>query len=352
MKQKHLIFFAIIVTLVLQLSCSKNDSLISNSHQDDVVGLQNFKPNGISTSQTASSCYNSYITNTYNSLVLAGTIPFTSLVGNALANLIQEDYNNYVNCLMTSNPGNPGGGGDEEVPIDNGGDTEVNQEVDPAEILYALNNISRNFSSGQKTFLSVLKQAHNYALSQNLPLFTPEERMLALSKSIYTLGLNNVFVNTGQHGALDGDIYHLTLGIAMFAGKIKMTTDLYNYYIAESSIEYVNFAATRTIGWISLKASSSDLTLQPADYTISITSNYTSVEYYNNEADVFNFVSDLLFSTPIYYNSSNGKLYSDANHTTYVPNGFYRLPSSFSSYERNNFLLSIQNGQVVGPYGL
>ena len=93
MKQKHLIFFSIIATLLLQLSCSKNDSLTSSSHQDDVVGLQNFKPNGISTSQTAGSCYNSYITNTYNSLVLAGTIPFTSLVGNALANLIQEDYN-------------------------------------------------------------------------------------------------------------------------------------------------------------------------------------------------------------------------------------------------------------------
>jgi len=352
MKQKHLIFFAIIVALLSQLSCSKNDSLTSNSSQNDVVGIQNFKPNGISSSQSPSSCYNSYITDTYNSLVLAGTIPFTSLVGNALANLIQQDYNNYVNCLMTSNPGNPGGGGDEEVPIDNGGDTEVNQEVDPAEILYMLNNISRNFSSGQKTFLSVLKQAHNYALSQNLPLSTPEEKMLAISKSIYVLGLNNVFVNTGQHGALDGDIYHLTLGIAMFAGKIAMTTDLYNYYIAESPAEYINFAATRTIGWINLKAPSGVLSLQPAEYTILITSNYASVEYYHNEADVFNFVSDLLFSTPIYYNSSNGKLYSDANHTTYVPNGFYRLPSSFSPYERHNFLLSIQNGEVVGPYGL
>jgi hypothetical protein len=350
MKHLNRIFFLLLVGTLLQLSCSKENSFTEYG-KDELVNLQNFKPNSQSTSQTPNSCYNTYITDTYKSLKLAGTIPFANLVGNALANAIQQDYNNYVNCLMTSGPGSSNGGGDEEVPIDNGVDVEVNQEVNPAEILRSLNNITRNFSTGQKTFLSVLKQAHNYALSQNLQLYTPEEKMLAISKSIYALGFDNVFANIGEHGVIDGDIYHLTLGIAMFAGKIKMTTDLYNYYIADNATEHVNFAASRSIGWIIFSAPS-NLTLQPAEYTISITSNYPSVEYYNNASDVFDFVSDLLFSTPVYYNQSNNKLYSNANNTTYVPNGFYRLPNSFSLYEQRNFLIYIQNGEVVGPYGL
>lgn len=137
--------------------------------------------------------------------------------------------------------------------------------------------------------------------------------------------------------------------IQILAGKNPITSAQYNSTIASTSSTYVQFPAAVHGGWVALKASSNNPQLWAADYTISF-SGYTSgyLIYLINASDTF-VVSNIGLSTPAYY--SSGKLYEDNAYTNYVPDGYYRLPSMFTQFERDNYFALIQNGVVVGTYG-
>lgn len=293
-----------------------------------------------------SNCYKNLLMANYDAITLANSIPvgFSSFTNSALSAQIDNNFSTLMSCISNS-PGEEG----EPQPIEPGVQGS-SYGPDPAEVFSVLSQSYRYTPSGTDSYLAALVQAYDYVLAQNYVL-SPHERMVAIGSAIYTIDVDDILINTGYHGAMDNRIYYIVEAIQILSGVTPITSAQYNTYIASGPSEFVQFPAARNAGWIGLKANSNNPQLWASVYPISITNSYSTVSYYSTVNDVFATSLTLDMGVPIYYSSATQKLYADSNHTTYVADGYYGLPSSgFTAFERNNYLVLIQNGVVVSAY--
>jgi hypothetical protein len=327
------------VLMLLFVSCTKeNLSPENGAGMEALVAEKKLDIQSIK-GGTVSQCYNDMAEANYSAITShASDLSFSSG-----AAAIYSNYNEFVDCSMTSSPG---GGGD-EVP---GPGNEVPYSIhglDPAAVFLSLSQTYRGTTSN--TYLQALLDAYAYARANYSSASTSDERMMAIGQAIYNTSASDIFINYAPTG-LDNNIYNVISAIEVLAGKTRISSSIYNTYIAPSSSAYVQFPAAFIAGWVGLKLGTTTPQLWAVAYHSISFSGYTSgyLTYHLTAADTFNGVSLFTPYTSAYYYLN--KLYQDSAHTTYVPDGFYRLPAMFTQYEIDNFLVEIVNGEVVVPY--
>ncbi|MBE8712534.1 hypothetical protein [Sphingobacterium hungaricum] len=221
----------------------------------------------------------------------------------------------------------------------------------------ALSNLrARSLTTISKTHLDCIIEAYNLINNNpNVNILYPSstDKTLAVINAIYSLGYSTIFVTYIPHGHTDYAANDVLLVVQYLVGEFEFPESFYNEFIAQNPLKYLTYPAAKQIGLTFLGMNEVPHTLVPVALPISINYNSTFCMY---ELDLLN-IMDPLYAYPrmvtdIHYNVMDGKLYTSASFSTLIPDAYYYMPKNHpNEFERNNYLLYIQNGLVSSVYG-
>lgn len=359
--------YIVLLALVLFFSCKKESSLSGSESNGDLNKKLDSKK--VSVSSSPGSCYDDFLVSNFNYIRQASSFSYPDLLNSFLAASIKSNEDGLNTCGTVIFADSRKIRNLQEVPALPGGPVPSAVYTDPTDIL---NFLRGTYYMGSKNYFEILIEALDYANATNVAYTNHAEKMLAIAKAIHDLGYDGIYLSQGYHGDYDPTESYIYHGIEILSGKYAMTSDFYNAVIAKNASEYVSYPIVKYSKGFTLMAkddyvqSESTGPFYPVTVSIQIAAS-TNLMYYVTD------LSTLMPSaapgptpiggpgtpspepnqTSVYYQSSTDEFFTNSSMTSYVPNGYYFLPSNHANeFQKNNYLIEIENGKIKKVLGI
>lgn len=340
--------------LILLFSCQKEVPL--NGSDDNRKQIDNAVGTGPS-SNTLSSCYNDFLSSNYNALKQSNNIPIAEIANSYWTASIESNYETLVSCgtVVFANDRNIR---NLEAVAPPSGPTPTAIYTDPTSALNFL-KASYYFGNTSITYMDILLDALDYANNSGVSYgYVP--KMMAIAKGIYELGYGNIYASQAYHGdpdPLPAYVYH---AIEILAGKYAMTSEFYNTYIARSTSGHISFPVVKYYKGFTLMESDDYIQsvvtgpFYPVLVNVQITTNPTLMYYVTDLTTLMTtgIASVAPNQTSVYYQSTLQEFFTNSSMVSHIPNGYYYLPHDHDEFQRNNYMIEIENGKIKTVLGI
>jgi hypothetical protein len=350
--------YAISFALFLLISCTKETTLNSEDMNGNLEKKSSdFKT--LSSNTSGNSCYDNFIVDNFNTMRQAASVP-GSFVNSYYAASMQSNYSALDNCGTVIFANNRKIRNLQEVPALPNAPTPFSIYSDPEDVLNFLKG-SYYFGTS-KNYFDILIEALDNVNAGNVAYMHYTEKMLAISKEIIDLGYGNMYLSQVYHGSFDPTESYIYHGIEILSGKYAMTSDFYNSFFAKTANDYVSYPVVSYVNGFSLMADDDYIQsvttgpFYPVSINILINVNTTLMYYVTDLSTLMvepGMVSAEPNQTSVYYHSSTQEFFTNSSMTTHVPNGYYYLPRIHANnFQKNNYLIEIQNGLLTTVLGI